>query len=118
MTRDDKNRVTTTLRGERVNYFESVRESTNADSDAAVMREIVDRAREHDRAQERAESLQARVDDLERQLRAANQRIDATNDLVEYVETERSVERRRREASAVQRAKWWLFGMDLDDDAK
>jgi uncharacterized protein YeeX (DUF496 family) len=115
-TDDERTRVTTTLTGDRLAFFERVDDETDAGSDAAVMREIVDRAREHADAQERVDRLQRRVDELEGQLRAANQRIDATNDLVEYVETERSVERRRREASALQRARWWLLGMDLDDE--
>ena len=48
---------------------------------------------------------------LRAQLAAANQRIDASNELVEYVEEERSIARQRAQASVFTRMKWWLAGM-------
>lgn len=72
-----------------------------------------------DRVDELEDELQhaeAERDDLQRQLAAANQRIDATNEIVRYVEDERTAEQRRREASAVTRAKWWLLGEPTDGE--
>ncbi|WP_227380229.1 hypothetical protein [Haladaptatus halobius] len=45
---------------------------------------------------------------------AANSRIDASNELVERVEEEQSLARRKAEAGLVTRAKWTLFGMDVE----
>jgi hypothetical protein len=115
MSSDAQERVTTTIRGERLEFFRELRETTDAGSDAAVMREIVDRAMMCDEARERADALEDRVADLQRQLAAANQRIDASNELVRQVDERRSLERRRREAGILRRARWWVFGMDKDD---
>lgn len=62
------------------------------------------------------EHERARADDLRRQLQAVQERQENVDELAEYVEEERSLERRRREAGLVTRAKWWLTGMDVDDD--
>lgn len=115
MSSDAQERITTTLRGDRLEFFEELREATDAGSDAAAMRRIVDRAIECDDARERADALEDRVADLQRQLAAANQRIDATNELVRYVDEERSLERKRREAGILRRARWWVFGMDKEN---
>lgn len=50
------------------------------------------------------------------QLAAANQRINASNELVEYVEEERSIARQRARAGVFTRMKWWLTGMPEKDD--
>lgn len=54
------------------------------------------------------EDMQTETTRLRQQLAAANQRIDASNELVEYVEDELSY----REARLGTRMKWWLFGKD------
>ncbi len=59
--------------------------------------------------------IEAERDDLQRQLAAANQRIDASNELVQYVEEERTAEQRRREVEVLTRAKWWVTGMPSSD---
>lgn len=104
-------RVTATLDDEQYEYLQAVKEAEGLDSDAAAVRACMDRARMHDDAQERAESLEARVEELRNELAAANRRIDSANELVEYVEEERSLEQRRRQAGIVTRARWWLTGM-------
>ena len=53
---------------------------------------------------------------LRAQLAAANQRIDASNELVEYVEEERSIARQRAQAGVLTRMKWWLAGMPDESD--
>lgn len=57
------------------------------------------------------EELEARMDDLRRQLREANKRNDEVGEIVEYVEDQRSMERQYREAGLLTRAKWKLTGM-------
>lgn len=65
----------------------------------------------------RAEHAEARADDLRRQLREANRRSDDVDELVAYVEDERTAEQRRREATAIERARWWLFGMPSEAES-
>jgi len=91
---------------------------------------VDDLERERDRPQAEADRLQERVDDLEdeldsvraarddlrRQLQQANRRQDETAALARYVERERQRERERERASIATRAKWWVFGRDVDDE--
>lgn len=109
-------RVTATLKDEHAKYLEAVKEEEHLDSDAAAVRACIERAQECDDAQQRVAELEACVDEQRDELAAAHSRIDTTNELVEYVEEERSLERKRRGASLTTRAKWWLFGMDTDDE--
>ena len=67
---------------------------------------------EVDELRERLDELETERDRLQRELRASNRRYDDHTELVEYVQEERSLARRRHNASAIQRAKWWLFGGD------
>ena len=65
------------------------------------------------RRSQELESVRAERDDLRRQLRETNRRVDEHQELVEYVEEERSLqqaERERRNAAIWTRAKYWIFG--------
>jgi len=61
------------------------------------------------------EHAEARADDLRRQLQAVQERQDDVDELVEYVETEMTVQERKAQAGIVTRAKWAVFGMDVDE---
>lgn len=79
-------------------------DSGDYESKSAFMRECLNRY-------ERVDELEARVNDLQNQLRAANSRSDDMGDLTEYVEGERELqrmERERRNAPLWKRA-YWLF---------
>ena len=52
------------------------------------------------------EDIENENERLRAQLAAANQRIDASNELVEYVKKERPLTRQRTQASVVTRPKW------------
>ena len=105
-------RVTTTLEDDQAEYLQQVKAEEDIDSDAAALRVCVERAAMHEDAQQRATELEARAEELRNELQAANRRIDSANEIVEYVEEEKSLEDRRRKAGLGTRAKWWLFGMD------
>lgn len=67
--------------------------------------------------EERIESLETENERLHRQLAATNKRVDQHTELVEYVQEERELHRRREErmdAPAWRRAKWWLLGRDRE----
>lgn len=89
------------------------------------MREHAELQAEHAALKERVEDLQterdhaeARADDLQRQLQAALKRREETQELVRYVEDERTAEQRRREAGLLTRSKWWLFGRSTDEEGE
>lgn len=91
-----------------------------AGSRSEALREILDEREDlRDRVDDLEDELEhqeARAEDLRRQLREANRHDEDVAELVEYVEDERTVEQRRREASIVTRARWWLTGMDVEDE--
>jgi len=62
------------------------------------------------------DSLEARNTDLTNQLAEANTRIDAANELVEYVDKQKSAQERWREAGILGKAKYSIFGMSSDDE--
>lgn len=71
------------------------------------------------------DDLQARHDELQRQLAAVNSRQEDVTELVEYVEQEREADRyrdrRRRlvdQAGVVTRAKWWLTGVPVEEGSQ
>lgn len=64
---------------------------------------------------EKVNELEARNDDLRRQLTEANARNDHVDDLAEYVEGERELQRRereRRDAPLWERLRWFVFGRE------
>lgn len=76
-----------------------------------AMRFIIDQYNE-------TKDLQRENDRLREQLAATNRRVDQHQELVEYVQDERSVAQkreRRREAPAWRRAKWWLLGEPAEE---
>lgn len=69
--------------------------------------------------QREIDALQRKNGDLRSQLQAANQRIDASNEIVEYVEEQRELEssrEERRHANVLRRGWWWLAGTPEADD--
>jgi predicted nuclease with TOPRIM domain len=79
----------------------------------------VERGLEADEIEEELKELRTERDNLRRQLQAANSRMDDVQELVEYVEEERSLQTRReqrRDAPIWTRAKWWVLGRDRDDN--
>ena len=103
------------------------------ESRAEVIREAVAKGREaaevRSEAEAEAEELrseleqaQNRIGELENQLRAVNTRNDDVDELVEYVEHEKTLQERRAEreqereqAGVFTRAKWWLVGRPAED---
>lgn len=81
--------------------------------------------REHERIQAKHErrinELENERDRLQRKLTATNSRNDDVDELVEYVEEERELQRRReerRDAPLWTRAKWYVFGRDRSTDGE
>jgi len=117
-------RTSVSLSDELVSYVDEVTSSVG-ENNAEAIREAIKHGRDvegklaeaeadRDRLADRVEELEAEVDrlearnrDLTNQLAESNRRIDGAAELVKYVDEEQSY----RRASAVKRAKWWLFGM-------
>lgn len=107
----------------RSEHIRDILQSRNEHGDAEELRaRIDDLETERDRLADRVEELEAEVEsldarntDLTNQLAEANSRIDAANDLVEYVDDERNAQQRWREAGLLGKAKYTVFGMPTDE---
>ena len=139
-------RTTVSLGDELAAHIDEIRPQDD-DSDAEAVREAVRRSRRVSDLEDRVEELEskrtveiagiereyeeqieelqqeidsvtARKEDLQRQLGAANRRIDSTNELVAAVETDMNYREKKAKAGILQRARWWISGMDDGDDTK
>ena len=109
--------MTVSLREEQAQWIEeNIGDGEGFESKSDAVRTIIDRQWE---LQSEVDDLKNENKELRNQLAATNQRIDEVNDLVEYVDEQRSLERsreereeRRAKAGILTRAKWYLVGMD------
>lgn len=109
--------MTVSLREEQAEWIEAnIGDGKQYESKSDAIRTIIDR---HEELQFEVDNLRQENKQLRDQLAATNQRIDEVNDLVEYVDEQRTLEQsrerreeRRAQAGVLTRAKWWLVGMD------
>jgi len=88
------------------------------DSKSGAVRACIEMHRDGEKADEgTVREYEARIQELENELRAANRRIDDANDVVETSremvrvrKREASLQERRAGAGAFTRFKWWLMG--------
>lgn len=103
--------VSTRLDNETYEKLEEIVDERDS-SMSAVVRELIEKGLKYD-------DLKTERDRLQRELAATNRRVDEHQELVRYVEEERSLRERReaRESAPVwRRAKWWMFGAPADED--
>jgi len=109
--------ITLRLRPETVEEVETEADERDL-SRSEVLREAVESRNEHEaeveRLREEVDELRTEVERLRSEKRALIDDREERAELVEYVEQEKSLQEERLQASAVERAKWWLFGRDPD----
>lgn len=108
-------RVTVRLSDPLASHVDDVRQDDET-SDAEAARECIRRSKELDEVEQRVRELETEVARLNRANLLILEEREEKQELAKYVEDQRSAEQRRREASVVERAKWWLVGMDDVDD--
>lgn len=113
-------RVTATIDDDVLEDVDERAEQEHGGNRSAALQELVERGLEYDDLQDDLDHERARLEDLRRQLQEVRSREDDVDELVRYVETERSLQERRARAGLVTRAKWFLTGMedDVDDDRR
>lgn len=100
------NRITVVVDDE---LLEQVDEYDDDDNRSETVRELLKKGLAYD-------EKEREVDRLNRKVSAIQSRREEHQELVEYVENQKQLQRDRQTASAVERAKWWLFGRNFDDD--
>ena len=125
-------RTSVSLSDELSSYVDEV-SSSAGENDAEAICETIRHAKAQD---DRVDELESRIDELRAELDERDARIDELQtdverlqnekqlilderdqkqELMRYVENERTAEQRWREAGLGQRIKWRLFGMDTDE---
>jgi len=108
-------RATVRLNESLSSHVESVRADPET-SDAEAVRECVRRSKRVAELETELQHREARIDELERELAETRSRLEVSNEIVEYVEEEKTAQQRWRQAGLLRKAKWSVFGMASDDD--
>lgn len=100
-------RLSVSLTDEQLEWIErKVEEGNGYESKSELVRECIHRY-------DQVDELEATVNDLRNQLQAANRENENVNELAEYVQGERELqreERERRRAPLMTRVKWLIWG--------
>jgi len=107
--------ITVRLEKETIEDLEEEAEEADV-SRSEYIRDVLKSRGEHEaeveRMREEVDELQTEVDRLRSEKRALIDNREERAELVEYVEREKSLRDERLKASAIERAKWWVFGKD------
>jgi metal-responsive CopG/Arc/MetJ family transcriptional regulator len=113
-------KVSVSLEERHVIAIDDRQESEEISSRSEALRAILD---DYEALTQRYEYLRTEYEDLETELeRVKNEKRliledrEEKQELVKYVEDERTAEQKWREAGLGTKLKWRLFGMDNDDD--
>jgi signal recognition particle GTPase len=112
-------RTTVSLDDRHEDLIEQQKEEMEDDPGTSkAVRRLLDQAAEVDDLRNQLDEARNRHDELRNQLMKANQRIDATNEIVEYVEDERERqtvrewrEHKKAHSGLFSRVKWRVTGM-------
>jgi len=102
-------RITVNFEGDDVAVVEEIHAEDNVDSWSEAVREAV--RRYADLKTKRVE-LQTEVERLKNEKQLILDQRERKQELQRYVEEEKSARERRRRASLVERARWFVFGQD------
>ena len=113
-------RVTVSLEEEHVETIDDFQEANDLDSTSEAVRRLLDAYEDlqtdYEDLHTDYEELQTEVERVKNEKRLILEEREEKNELVEYVEEERTVEQRWREAGLATRLRWKVFGMDSTDD--
>ena len=113
-------RVTVSVEEEHVETIDDFQEANDLDSRSEAVRRLLDAYEDlqtdYEDLHTQYEELQTDVERLRNEKRLILEDREEKQELVEYVEEERTVEQRWREAGLTTRLRWKLFGMDSTDD--
>jgi Arc/MetJ-type ribon-helix-helix transcriptional regulator len=106
-------RVTVTLEPEQLETISDVQEEGKAESKSEAVRHIIQRYEEQ---QQEYEELHTEYERVKNEKKTIIEQREENTELVEYVEREKDMQERYREAGIMTKAKWAIFGMDSSDD--
>ena len=107
-------RTTVTLSDALAEHVDAQRPQAD-DSDAAAIRACIKRSQELDECRDRVAELEAELERVKREKRLILEDREEHSQLVRAVEREQEIAEKRARAGVLQRAKWWLTGMEGDE---
>lgn len=114
-----KKRVTVSLGDDHLEALADFEDAHGVDSRSEAVRLLLDEYEElqadYEELNTQCEGLQNEVERLKREKRLILEEREEKQELMEYVEDERTAEQRWREAGLTTRLRWKVFGMDRDD---
>jgi len=114
-----KKRVTVSLGDDHLEALADFEDAHGVDSRSEAVRLLLDEyedlRREYEELNTAYEELQNEAERLKREKRLILEEREEKQELIRYVEDERSAEQRWREADLATRVRWKLFGMDRDE---
>lgn len=112
-------RLTVSLEPEQIDCLDELEEEHDVDSRSAALRRLFadyeQLQTEYEELMNEYEELQTEVERARRERRQLLAQREEKQELVRYVEDERTTEQRWREASLATRLKWKVTGMPSDD---
>ena len=113
-------RVTVSLEEEHIEAIDDFQDTHDLDSTSEAVRRLLDSYEElradYEELHTDYEEAQNEVERLKNEKRLILEDRQEKQELVEYVEEERTAEQRWREAGLTTRLRWKVFGMDSTDD--
>lgn len=111
-------KVAVTVEEEHLYELKAMEHLFNCDSRSAAFRRLIaeynETRREYDSLKAEYEEVQTELEAVKNERRTLIRDREEKQELVKYVENERTDEQRWREAGLLTKARWSLFGMDDD----
>ncbi len=114
-----KQRVTVSLGDEHLKALADFKDAHGVESRSEAVRLLLDEyealQRDYEELNTAYEELETEAERLKREKRLILEERDEKQELIRFVEEERTAEQRWREAGLATRIRWKLFGMDPDE---
>ena len=108
-------RLTATVSQSHLDRLDELQQKRDIDSRSAALRELLDEyeelQQEYEKLNRECENLETKLQRQKREKRQLLEEREERQELVRYVEDERTTEQRWREASLATRLKWKVTGM-------
>lgn len=104
-------RATVRLSDAQASHVDDIRQDDET-SDAAAVRQCIDRSQRLDDAEQTVADLEVEVERLKEEKRLILEERDEKRELAIYAEAQRTRQQRKDEAGIFTRTKWFLVGMD------
>lgn len=108
-------KCTVSLRDRDVDVIDDVEQRDDVDSRSEAVRRIIT---EYADLRAECEDLRTECERLKNEKRTILEQREENEELVAYVDQEKTLQERKAKAGVVTRLRWWVSGMDVSDDSE